>query len=132
MENTVTLAEVRDLLEAKIVVGDEKLETVVHTAFGADLMSDVLAFARSGCLLITGLSNVQAIRTAYALDIAAIVICRGKALNDKFVEIARDLGIPILWTPFILFEACGRLYREGITGCVREIFDQDNISAHER
>jgi predicted transcriptional regulator len=131
MENTVTLAEVRDLLEAKIVVGEEKLDTVVHTAFGADLMSDVLAFARSGCLLITGLSNVQAIRTAYALDIAAIVICRGKALNDKFVEIARELDIPILWTPFIMFETCGRLYREGITGCVKEIFGEESRSAHE-
>jgi predicted transcriptional regulator len=131
IENTVTLAEVRDLLEAKIVVGEEKLETVVHTAFGADLMSDVLAFARSGCLLITGLSNVQAIRTAYALDIAAIVICRGKALNDNFVEIARELGIPILWTPFIMFETCGRLFREGITGCVREIFEEGKISARE-
>jgi predicted transcriptional regulator len=131
MENTVTLAEVRDLLEAKIVVGEEKLDTVVHTAFGADLMSDVLAFARSGCLLITGLSNVQAIRTAYALDIAAIVICRGKALNDKFVEIARELGIPILLTQYIMFETCGRLYREGITGCVKEIFVEDIRSAHE-
>ena len=128
----MTLAEVRDLLEAKMVVGEEKLDTVVHTAFGADLMSDVLAFARSGCLLITGLSNVQAIRTAYALDIAAIVICRGKALNEKFVEIARELGMPILCTPFIMFETCGRLYREGITGCVKEIFGQDIRSAHER
>jgi predicted transcriptional regulator len=127
MESTVTLAEVRDLLEAKIVVGEEKLDTVVHTAFGVDLMSDVLAFARSGCLLITGLSNVQAIRTAYALDIAAIVICRGKALNDKFVEIVRELGIPILWTPFIMFETCGGLFREGITGCVKKIFIEDGI-----
>jgi predicted transcriptional regulator len=131
MEKTVTLAEVRDLLEAKIVVGEDKLDTVVHTAFGADLMSDVLAFAQSGCLLITGLSNVQAIRTAYALDIAAIVICRGKALNDKFVEIARELGIPVMRTPFIMFETCGRLYREGITGCVKEICGEDNRSAYE-
>ena len=127
----MTLAEVRDLLEAKVVVGEDKLDAVVHTAFGADLMSDVLAFARSGCLLITGLSNVQAIRTAYALDIAAIVICRGKALNDKFVEIASELGIPILWTPFIMFETCGRLYRQGITGCVKEIFDEDSRNARE-
>jgi predicted transcriptional regulator len=127
----VTLAEVRDLLDAKIVVGEEKLDTVVQTAFGADLMSDVLAFARSGCLLITGLSNVQAIRTAYALDIAAIVVCRGKPLTDMFVDIARELGIPILWTPFIMFETCGILYREGMTGCVREIFVEENISAHE-
>jgi predicted transcriptional regulator len=127
----VTLAEVRDLLEAKMIIGEEKLHMEIHTAFGADLMSDVLAFARSGCLLITGLSNVQSVRTAYALDIAAIVICRGKALNDKFVETARELGIPILWTPFIMFETCGRLYREGLTGCVKEIVVEDIRSAHE-
>jgi predicted transcriptional regulator len=127
----VTLAEIKDLLDAKIVIGEEKLHMEIHTAFGADLMSDVLAFARSGCLLITGLSNVQSVRTAYALDIAAIVICRGKALNDKFVETARELGIPILWTPFIMFETCGRLYREGLTGCVKEIVVEDIRSAHE-
>jgi predicted transcriptional regulator len=121
----VTLAEVRDLLDAELIVGQERLELEVHTAFGADLMSDVLAFARSGCLLITGLANLQAVRTAYALDIAAIVICRGKALTDTFVETARELCIPILWTPLIMFETCGRLYRAGITGCVREIGIQE-------
>ncbi len=114
-----------------MIVGEDKLGIEIRTAFGADLMSDVLAYARSGCLLITGLSNLQAIRTAYALDIAAIVICRGKPLTDKFVEIARDLGIPVLWTTFIMFESCGRLYRAGLTGCVREIFIEDMKSAHE-
>jgi len=128
----VTLAEICDLLEAKMVVGEEKLDTEVQKAFGADLMSDVLAFAGSNCLLITGLSNVQAVRTAYALDIAAIVICRGKALNDKFVETAGELGIPVLWTRLIMFETCGRLYREGITGCVRKISEseEESLSAH--
>jgi predicted transcriptional regulator len=125
----VTLAEVRDLLDAELVVGQERLELEVHTAFGADLMSDVLAFARSGCLLITGLANLQAVRTAYALDIAAIVICRGKALTDSFVETARELSIPILWTPLIMFETCGRLYRAGITGCVREIGIKEKTGA---
>ena len=127
----MTLADVKDLLEAQVIVGEDKLGIEIRTAFGADLMSDVLAYARSGCLLITGLSNLQAIRTAYALDIAAIVICRGKPLTDKFVEIARELGIPILWTTFIMFESCGRLYRAGLTGCVREIFIEDMKSAHE-
>jgi predicted transcriptional regulator len=127
----VTLADVKDLLEAQVIVGEDKLGIEIRTAFGADLMSDVLAYARSGCLLITGLSNLQAIRTAYALDIAAIVICRGKPLTDKFVEIARELGIPVLWTTFIMFESCGRLFRAGLTGCVREIFIEDMKSAHE-
>ena len=125
----MTLAEVMDLLDAEVVIGEDRLDLEVHTAFGADLMSDVLAFARSGCLLITGLANLQAVRTAYALDIAAIVICRGKAMSENFVETARELGIPILGTSLIMFETCGRLYRAGVTGCVREIRIEDRTSA---
>lgn len=117
----MTLAEVRDLLDADVVVGEDMLDREVHTAFGADLMSDVLAFARTGCILVTGLANLQAVRTAFALDIAAIVICRGKVLAGSFVETARDLGIPVLWTSLIMFETCGRLHQAGITGCIREI-----------
>ena len=120
------LAEIRDILNAKVVAGEDKLDIEITTAFGADLMSDVLAFARSGCLLITGLSNPQAVRTAYALDISAILVCRGKALTDKFVDIARELKIPILWTQYIMFEACGKLYEEGLIGCVRQIADTED------
>lgn len=125
----MTLAQIKELLAADVIVGEDKLDLEIKTAFGADLMSDVLAFARSGCLLITGLSNPQSVRTAYALDIAAIVVCRGKAITDKFIEIARELGIPILWTQYIMFEACGRLYREGIYGCVKQINIEEKTSA---
>ena len=108
------------ILDAKIFAGEEQLSLDLNSACGADLMSDVLSFARSGCLLITGLSNPQAVRTAYALDIAAILVCRGKSLTSKFIETASELGIPILWTKFIMFESCGRLYQEGLTGCIRK------------
>lgn len=120
------LSEIRDLLDAKVISGEEKLDIEITTAFGADLMSDVLAFARSGCLLITGLSNPQSVRTAYALDISAILVCRGKSLTDKFIEIAQELKVPILWTPFIMFEVCGRLYQEGLIGCIRQIADTED------
>lgn len=123
------LAEIRDILDADVIIGTDKLDLEIRTAFGADLMSDVLAFARSGCLLITGLSNPQSVRTAYALDIAAIVICRGKALSEKFIEIAKELNIPILLTRYIMFETCGRLFQAGITGCIREVHLEDKQRA---
>lgn len=123
------LAEIRDILDADVIIGTDKLDLEIRTAFGADLMSDVLAFARSGCLLITGLSNPQSVRTAYALDIAAIVICRGKALSEKFIEIAKELSIPILLTRYIMFETCGRLFQAGITGCIREVHLEDKQRA---
>ena len=51
------LSEVRDILDAEIIVGEDSLDLEVQTAFGADLMSDVLAFAKAGSLLLTGLTN---------------------------------------------------------------------------
>ena len=76
-EVIVTLNDVKEILNADVLVGQDQMEMEVKTAFGADLMSDVLAFAKSGSLLLTGLTNPQVIRTSDILDIAAIVMVRG-------------------------------------------------------
>lgn len=115
------LAQVRDILDATVYVGHDCLDMEVPTAFGADLMSDVLSFAQPGCLLITGITNAQSVRTAFALDIAAILICRGKKPLDEAVEMAGELGIPILATRHIMFETCGRLFQHGMVGCVSAV-----------
>jgi len=82
----------------------------VTTAFGCDLMSDVLAFAKAGSLLLTGLTNTQVIRIANVLDIAAIILVRGKKPQTEALVLAKELQIPILTTKYILFETAGRLY----------------------
>jgi predicted transcriptional regulator len=110
------LREVQKILDAEVLVGAEKLDMEVYTAFGADLMSDVLAFADSGCLLLTGLTNPQIIRTADVLDIAAIILVRGKRPPPETLRAAADKNIPVLATKYILFESAGRLYEKGITG----------------
>ena len=74
----MTLREIKELLDAEVLVGYDQLDKEVKTAFGADLMSDVLAFAKAGSLLLTGLTNPQVIRTSDVLDIAAIIMVRGK------------------------------------------------------
>ena len=84
----MTLEEIKNEIEGEVVVGHEKLSIELKTAFAADLMSDVLAFARSGCLLITGLTTAQSVRTAFALDIAAIIICRGFTVRAYYSALA--------------------------------------------
>jgi len=115
------LREVIDILEAEVIVGDENLDLEVKTAFGADLMSDVLAFAKAGSLLLTGLTNTQVIRTANVLDIAAIILVRGKKPSSETIALAKELKIPILTTKYILFETAGRLYMKGIVGCLPKV-----------
>ena len=115
------LRDVKDILDAEVIVGEENLDMEVRTAFVADLMSDVLAFAKSGSLLLTGLTNTQVIRTANVLDIAAIILVRAKQPSSETIALARELKIPILTTKYILFETAGRLYAKGIVGCLPKV-----------
>jgi len=112
---------VQEILDAEVIAGEEKLDMEVKTAFGADLMSDVLAFAKAGSMLLTGLTNTQVVRIANVLDIAAIIIVRGKKLPTETLELAKGLQIPILATKYILFETAGRLYAKGIVGCLEKV-----------
>jgi len=121
MEISLTLNEVAEILDAEVIVGQDQMEMEVRTAFGADLMSDVLAFAKPGSMLLTGLTNSQVVRTADILDIAAIILVRGKKPADETTQMAEELGIPILSTRFILFETVGRLYESGIRGCIEKV-----------
>ncbi len=120
-ERILKLSEIKEILNADVIVGEEKLDIEVKTAFGADLMSDVLAFAKAGSLLLTGLTNAQVVRTANVLDIAAIILVRGKKPPVETVSMAKNLQIPILTTKYILFETAGRLYAKGIVGCLEKV-----------
>jgi len=90
----MTLAEIKDLLDADIVVGEEMLNMEVSTGFAADLMSDVLAFAKEGSILLTGLTNPLVVRTAETLDLRAIIFVRGKRPSPDAVKLAKEKNIP--------------------------------------
>jgi predicted transcriptional regulator len=117
----LNLREVKEILDADVIVGTEKLDMEVKTAFGADLMSDVLAFAKAGSLLLTGLTNAQVIQTAATRHIAAIILVRGKQPSSEAIHMAKELQIPILATKYILFETAGILYTKGIVGCLKKV-----------
>jgi predicted transcriptional regulator len=120
-EWNLKLRDVKDILDAEVFIGEDCLDLEVKTAFGADLMSDVLAFAKAGSMLLTGLTNTQVVRTANVLDIAAIILVRGKKPSSDTIELARQLNIPLLSTKYILFETAGRLYEKGIVGCLQKV-----------
>lgn len=108
------LKEVKALLDAKLWIGEEQLTSEVYTACGCDLMSDVLAFAKEKVLLLTGLVNLQVIRTAEMLDIKAIVFVRGKSPTEDMIALAKEKGMIIFSTEEPLYMACGKLYEAGL------------------
>lgn len=113
----MVLRDIKNRLDAELLVGEESLDLEISMACGSDLLSDVLAFTKSDSLLLTGLTNSQVIRTAEVADIRAVCFVRGKRPGREMIEQAREKGIPLLCTSLPLYEACGRLYDGGLPGC---------------
>jgi len=110
----MTLSELRQLLSCDVFAGEDALGRPVEYGCASDLMSDVLAFSRTGALLLTGLVNVQTVQTALVAELSAIVFVRGKKPDGPVLHLARHHDIPLLGTPYSMYEACGILYRAGI------------------
>jgi predicted transcriptional regulator len=81
-------------------------------------MSEILAFPSPGAVMLTGLTNIQSVRTAVVADVHAIVYVRGKQPAAPVLELARDKGIPVFTTKLGMFEACGILYVTGLKGAM--------------
>ena len=110
------IKEIREILDAEILVGEELLDTEVHTACGSDMMSDVLAFVKDQAVLITGLLNQQAIRTAAMMDMVCVVFVRGKRPDNDILAVAKENGIAVMTTTHRMFTTCGLLYEAGLNG----------------
>jgi predicted transcriptional regulator len=112
----MTLKEIKEILEAEVITGHDRLDQEISAAGASDLMSDVLAFGKPGILLLTGLSNSQSVRTANIIDAKAIVYVRGKTPDKEGIELAKGKNIPILSTKFLMYRACGLLFSHGLMG----------------
>ena len=117
----VTLSEIKDLLKAAVLVGDDKLDTSVAGSCASDLMSDILRGATEGAVLITGLNNIHVIRTAVIVGVAAVILVRNKEPDESLIAHARKHGLPLLCTPYTMFTACGRLYEKGLRGVEKQV-----------
>ena len=112
----MTISRIIDILEARLLTKGADCTREVHTACGSDMMSDVLAYVKDQAVLLTGLVNSQVIRTAEMMDMICIVFVRSKAPTEEMLALAKESGIVILATGMRMYEACGKLYANGLRG----------------
>jgi predicted transcriptional regulator len=115
----VTLRQAVDVIRAEVIVPAPPEAAELSGGFAADLMSDVLAFAHTGSLLITGLATDQMVRTAAIKHLAAVVVVEGKQVDGETVEVAQEEGIAIFRTSLPKYEVCGLLVQAGLRPCRR-------------
>ena len=110
------ICTIQELLDARVIAGENRLGNHVYSACGSDMMSDVLAYVKDQAVLLTGLVNAQVIRTAEMMDMVCIVFVRSKQPTAEMIRLAEESGIVLLATEKRLYEACGILYSNGLVG----------------
>jgi len=110
------ISEIKEILKASVITGDDQLDKKVIAGGSADLMDDVLSATAKNGLLLTGLMTEHVIQTARVAGVAAIVFVRGKKPDEKIVSMAKAYNLPLLLTRYSLFVASGRLYMNGLRG----------------
>lgn len=108
------VSEICELLSATVICGNKHDNVHLEKGYSSDLMSDVLTLDTDNLLLITGMCNLQTIRTAEVADIRFIVFVRNKKASEEMLVLAREHGICIMESPFTLFKASGLLYMAGL------------------
>ena len=110
----LTLKDVKDVLSADLLWGEQILDQQVSSCCGSDLMSDVLAFVKNQAILLTGLLNPQVVRTAEMMDMVCIVFVRNKRPTEEMLQLAAEHDMVVLATSKRMYEACGKLYQAGL------------------
>lgn len=96
-------------------IGAELVETgspsEITDVFACDLLSEVIAHAPAGGLLITVLSHVNTVAVAVAADLVAILVCQGRDIPPDTRAAARREGIALLSTRMNAFQASVAVHR---------------------
>jgi DRTGG domain. len=108
------IREIAYLLNAEVCCGEDNLDAEVNSACASDMMSDVLAFVKDQSVLISGLCNPQAVRTAVMMDMRCLVLVRGKVPTPEMIALSEQNGIVILSSGLRMFTACGILFEKGL------------------
>ena len=110
----MTIRDIVKVIDGHIVCCEERDTTDLEYAFASDLMSDVLTLEKEKILLITGLANMQAIRTSEMSEIGCVIFARDKKASGDIISVARENEMVLIESPYSVYRISGELYKAGI------------------
>lgn len=109
----MNIKSIIDLVNGKLTTDTNNLQDFT-SGLTSDLMSDILTHETDNAILITGLNNLQTIRTAEMSDIQCVLIARNKKVSQEMIALANQNNITIIESPFTVFKVSGLLFTNGI------------------
>lgn len=88
----------------------------ITRGYASDLLSDVLANAPQGGVLVTLQVHLNVIAVASHAGLRAVIFSCGRRPEDDVIERAADEGLALYRSKADTFELAGRLYELGLRG----------------
>jgi predicted transcriptional regulator len=106
------LQEIADKLELERLT--PVFDKEVTGVYISDMVSDVIANAKAGNLLVTVQVHANALAAANLVDICGIVVAQGKKPADDVIRMAEKAEIPIFSTALSRWQVATKLYEAGL------------------
>jgi hypothetical protein len=111
----MNLQSIIDQLDLKPLTQPKDFSQITPTSgYTSDLLSCVMAGAKSKCLWITLQAHVNIVAVAALLDMSAIIITEGAQPDPATISKANAQSIPLLSSSRSTFEIVGELWKLGL------------------
>jgi hypothetical protein len=107
------LKEMATKLELKPLTA-KAADAEVTGVYISDMVSDVIANAKAGNVLVTIQVHSNVIAAANLVDICGIVVTQGKPLGEDVVKLAEKSNIAIYTTNLNRWQVATKLYEAGL------------------
>ena len=94
----------------------DREQSVVTGGHASDMLSDVLAYAPAGAVLVTVQTHLNVVAVAVNTDLAAVIFAGGRQPDDDTRVRAVQEKLPLYTAADATFDVAGRLYALGVRG----------------
>jgi predicted transcriptional regulator len=108
----VTVSELETKLNCKPL--NQIYDKEIDGAFISDMVSDVMAGAKAGSVWVTVQTHKNIVAAANLVDLAAIIIVRGKKVPEDTIQMADRARMTLFATDEDTYQVAIRLFEAGI------------------
>jgi hypothetical protein len=113
----MTLKEIIEELDLTLLTEEKDFNEVIPSGgYASDMLSRVMGSAPSGGIWVTLQAHANAIAVASVMELKAVILTEGVALDPKAIAIANKENITLLSTQKSTFTVVGKLWEMGLRG----------------
>lgn len=106
----MTVKDIVDKLNLKVVSGENGLNNEIKGCYVSDLLSDVMGFADEGEIWITLQTHLNVMAIASLKELAAIILVKNIEPEEETIVKSNEENIPIIISEDQTFDVTGKLY----------------------